>query len=44
VQQHYQKFPFDELVQKEFSLQQINEAFEYATKNLPIRVGINMIN
>jgi putative phosphonate catabolism associated alcohol dehydrogenase len=39
---NWQKYPFVDLVEKEFSLEQVNEAFAYAITNKPIRVGINM--
>jgi len=39
---HWQKYPFVDLVEKEFSLEEVNEAFAYAIANKPIRVGINM--
>lgn len=39
---NWKKYPFSDLVEKEFSLEQVNEAFDYAVVNKPIRVGINM--
>lgn len=40
--ENWKKYPFSDLVEKEFSLEQVNEAFDYAVVNKPIRVGINM--
>lgn len=42
IVQNFEKYPFLDLVEKEFSLDNVNEAFEYAVANKPIRVGINM--
>ncbi len=39
---NWQKYPFLQLVEKEFALHQANEAFNYAVMHKPIRVGINM--
>lgn len=35
-------YPFGEIVEKEFSLSEAQRAFEYALKNKPLRVGINI--
>lgn len=42
IVQNFEKYPFLDLVEKEFSLDEVNEAFDYAVINKPIRVGINM--
>jgi len=42
IVQNFEKYPFLDLVEKEFSLDEVNEAFDYAVMNKPIRVGINM--
>ncbi|UPZ34762.1 zinc-binding dehydrogenase [Sphingobacterium sp. PCS056] len=42
INENWQKYPFLDLIEKEFSLDQVNEAFDYAVVNKPIRVGINM--
>ncbi|MGJ1269262.1 zinc-binding dehydrogenase [Sphingobacterium spiritivorum] len=34
------KYPFTSLIEKEFSLEEINEAFAYAIDKKPVRVGI----
>ncbi|MDH5825991.1 zinc-binding dehydrogenase [Sphingobacterium faecium] len=39
---NWQKYPFLSLVEKEYPLEKVNEAFDYAIANKPIRVGINM--
>ncbi|WP_270087498.1 zinc-binding dehydrogenase [Sphingobacterium sp. SYP-B4668] len=39
---NWQKYPFLRLVEKEFALDQVNEAFEYAIAQKPVRVGIHM--
>lgn len=39
---HHKDFPFDEIIAKEFSLAEAAEAFEYAMKHKPLRVGINI--
>jgi putative phosphonate catabolism associated alcohol dehydrogenase len=39
---HWKTFPFENVVEKEFSLFQANEAFEYALQNKPLRVGVRI--
>jgi putative phosphonate catabolism associated alcohol dehydrogenase len=36
------RFPFEQIVGKEFSLDEAEQAFDYALKNKPLRVGIRM--
>jgi len=38
---HHKRFPFSELVELIFSLDQINEAFNYAISQKPVRIAIN---
>lgn len=42
IEKHYLRYPFDELVENEFSLNQINEAFQFASREKPVRVGIRI--
>lgn len=39
---HWQKYPFLQAIEKEFSLQQVQQAFNYAVANKPLRVGIRI--
>jgi alcohol dehydrogenase len=40
VESHFHEFPFDEMIEAEFTLDRVNEAFRYAVENNPYRVGI----
>jgi alcohol dehydrogenase len=40
IEKFHNHFPFENLIHDHFELYQINEAFEYAIKNNPYRVGI----
>ena len=40
LEEYHQQFPFADLVQKAFSLADVNEAFQFAVKNRPIRVAV----
>ncbi len=40
MKRNWQRYPFDKVVEKEFTLRQAEQAFEYAVKNKPFRVGI----
>ncbi|HLX92075.1 MAG TPA: zinc-binding dehydrogenase [Puia sp.] len=40
IEDHYQKYPFEKLVEKEFVMEDIDNAFAYASKERPVRVGI----
>ena len=42
IEDNYEKYPFEELTEKEFGLEQIQEAFEYADQQKPVRVGIHI--
>jgi putative phosphonate catabolism associated alcohol dehydrogenase len=42
VENNYRKYPFERLVEKEFSLEEIDEAFVFATEKKPVRVGIKI--
>jgi alcohol dehydrogenase len=39
---NWNKYPFEKTVAKEFSLKQAEQAFKYAVKNKPFRVGIRL--
>ncbi len=40
IENNYHSFPFGEMIHDQFTLDQVNEAFEYAIKQNPFRVGI----
>ncbi len=42
MRRNAQRFPFEQIVGKEFSLHEAEQAFDYALKNKPLRVGIRM--
>lgn len=42
IEGFHQKFPFESLIQKGFSLKQINHAFEFAIRENPFRVGVEI--
>lgn len=42
IEQHHTDFPFSTLIGQEFSLTEVNEAFQYAASRFPFRVGIRM--
>jgi alcohol dehydrogenase len=42
MNRNWQKFPFSQVVEKEFSLNEAQQAFEYALQHKPLRVGIRM--
>ena len=42
VEQHYQDFPFEEMIHDGYCLDQVNEAFEYAVSANPFRVGVRI--
>ena len=44
IEEHHSHFPFLEMVFNGFHFGQVNEAFEYALKYNPFRVGINISN
>lgn len=42
IEANYRKYPFGELIEKEYTLDEIDEAFAYAHAARPVRVGIRM--
>lgn len=42
LEKSWQKYPFDTIVEKEFKLEEAEEAFEYAITHKPLRVGISI--
>jgi putative phosphonate catabolism associated alcohol dehydrogenase len=42
MKRNWQKYPFESVVEKEFLLENANEAFEYAIAQKPLRVGIKL--
>lgn len=42
LEQNWQKYPFETVVEQEFSLADAEKAFEYAVANKPLRVGIRI--
>ncbi|TDO20745.1 alcohol dehydrogenase catalytic domain-containing protein [Pedobacter duraquae] len=42
VERNYQKYPFELLIEKEYSLHEVEEAFRFATDIKPVRVGIKI--
>jgi D-arabinose 1-dehydrogenase-like Zn-dependent alcohol dehydrogenase len=42
IENNYLKYPFEELVEKEFVLDEVEEAFAYATESKPVRVGVSI--
>lgn len=42
IEQHYQDFPFADMIHDHFCLDQVNEAFEYALSANPFRVGVRI--
>lgn len=42
MKRNWEKYPFNKVVEKEFSLDEVQEAFEYALKFKPLRVGIRI--
>lgn len=42
MERNVEKYPFSQIVEKEFSLNEVQEAFEYAIKFKPLRVGIRI--
>jgi len=40
IENNYHKYPFEDLVEKEFTLDQVDKAFSYASKYKPVRVGV----
>jgi alcohol dehydrogenase len=42
IEKHFTDYPFEKLVEKEFSLSDVEEAFVYAKNIKPVRVGIRV--
>jgi putative phosphonate catabolism associated alcohol dehydrogenase len=42
IENNYLKYPFEDLVEKEFTLKEVDKAFSYATEFKPVRVGIEI--
>jgi putative phosphonate catabolism associated alcohol dehydrogenase len=42
IENNYQKYPFEDLIEKEYSLEHIEEAFQFASEKKPVRVGIKI--
>lgn len=42
IERNWNKYPFEQAVEKEFPLHQAEEAFGYAISNRPFRVGVRM--
>jgi len=42
IENNYRKYPFEELIEKEYSLDDIEEAFTFASNSKPVRVGIKI--
>jgi putative phosphonate catabolism associated alcohol dehydrogenase len=42
MEENHHRFPFRDLVEREYGMEQIDEAFEYASRIKPVRVGIKV--
>jgi alcohol dehydrogenase len=42
MEQHHQDFPFLDMIHDQFTLEEVNEAFDYAIEHNPFRVGIRL--
>lgn len=42
LEHNWEKYPFGSVVEKEFSLEEVNAAFAYAVTHRPLRVGVKM--
>ena len=42
VQDYYQTYPFEDLIEKEYTLAEVDNAFRFASEVKPIRVGIKL--
>ncbi|MDN5283833.1 MAG: hypothetical protein JWR38_107 [Mucilaginibacter sp.] len=40
IENNHRKYPFEDLVEKEFTLNEVDDAFKYASESKPIRVGV----
>ncbi len=44
IENNYLKYPFEELIEKEFTLDDIEAAFKFASESRPVRVGVKISN
>jgi alcohol dehydrogenase len=42
IENNYRRYPFESLIEKEYHLDDIEEAFTFASINKPVRVGIKI--
>jgi putative phosphonate catabolism associated alcohol dehydrogenase len=42
IEDNYRKYPFEDLIEEEYSLDRVEEAFEFASERKPVRVGIKI--
>lgn len=42
MKRNWEKYPFGQVVEKEFTLEEVQQAFEYAIQHKPLRVGIRI--
>ena len=42
ISANWQQYPFEQTIEKEFDLDSVDEAFQYALKHKPLRVGIRI--
>lgn len=42
MKENWYRYPFEKTIAKEFSLQEVEQAFQFAVKNKPLRVGIRL--
>lgn len=42
IVENWKKYPFSEMIEKDFPLEEINDAFQYAISEKPIRAGVSI--
>jgi alcohol dehydrogenase len=42
IEKNWQKYPFEGLVEREFTLDEVDDAFAFAAKNKPVRAGVRL--
>ncbi len=42
IENNFRKYPFEDLIEKEYTLDNIEDAFAFASKSKPVRVGIKI--
>jgi len=42
IENNYEKYPFEDLIEKEYPLNEIADAFKFASQSKPVRVGIKI--